>query len=79
MATTSTLPPLATAPAQGSIQSAGAGITGGYTGHSLTLQIFIALFTGLALYNTLELLLLIFITFQKYDSPHGEITWKQAY
>ncbi|OCL11087.1 hypothetical protein AOQ84DRAFT_374324 [Glonium stellatum] len=55
-----------TASAQGSITSAGAGITGGYSGSSLTLKIFIAFFIGLSLYNALELLVLVFVTFKKF-------------
>lgn len=46
--------------------SAGAGITGGYEGDSLALKVCIAFFLGLAIYNVLELLVLIFGTFQKY-------------
>ncbi|CAI6341777.1 unnamed protein product [Periconia digitata] len=53
-------------PAQGSLDSAGAGITGGYTGDSLSLQIIIAILLGLSLYNAIELIVLIFVTFQKY-------------
>jgi hypothetical protein len=45
--------------------SAGAGITGGYEGNSLALKVCIAFFLGLAIYNVLELLVLIFGTFQK--------------
>lgn len=46
--------------------SAGAGITGGYEGNSFTLKVCIAFFSGLAMYNVLELLVLIFSTFQRY-------------
>ncbi|KAI8935717.1 hypothetical protein NX059_007238 [Plenodomus lindquistii] len=53
-------------PAQGALDSAGAGITGGYTGDSLSLKIIIALLLGLSLYNALELIVLIFVTFQRY-------------
>lgn len=45
--------------------SAGAGITGGYEGDSLALKVCIAFFLSLAIYNVLELLVLIFGTFQK--------------
>ena len=45
--------------------SAGAGITGGYEGNSLALKVCIAFFLSLAIYNVLELLVLIFGTFQK--------------
>ncbi|KAF2832261.1 hypothetical protein CC86DRAFT_313174 [Ophiobolus disseminans] len=54
-------------PAQGALDSAGAGITGGYTGDSLSLKIIIAILLGLALYNAVELIVLIFVTFQRYD------------
>lgn len=53
-------------PAQGTQDSAGAGITGGYTGDSLSLQIVIAILLGLSLYNAIELIVLMFVTFQKY-------------
>lgn len=48
------------------ISSAGEGITGGYTGDSLTIKIFIAFFLGLAMYNVVELWVLIFGTFNRY-------------
>ncbi|KAJ4370444.1 hypothetical protein N0V83_004962 [Neocucurbitaria cava] len=63
-ATSSALP--RDTPAQGSFESAGAGITGGYTGDSLSLQIIIAFLIGLSLYNALELIVLAFVTFQRY-------------
>ena len=46
--------------------SPGAGITGGYEGDSLTLRICIAFFLGLAIYNVVELLVLVFGTFQRF-------------
>lgn len=55
-----------TGPPLGSIASAGAGITGGYTGDSLSLQCIIATLLGLSLYNGIELIVLIFVTFQRY-------------
>lgn len=70
-ATSSTLA-LESAPAQGALDSAGAGITGGYTGDSLPLKIIIAFLLGLALYNAIELIVLLFVTFQKY---HGLYFW----
>ncbi|KAL5114773.1 hypothetical protein ACEQ8H_007335 [Pleosporales sp. CAS-2024a] len=60
------------APAQGALDSAGAGITGGYTGNSLSLKIIIAFLLGLALYNAIELIVLIFVTFQRF---HGLYFW----
>jgi hypothetical protein len=48
------------------VHSAGEGITGGYEGNSLTLKICIAFFLGLAIYNVLELMVLIFGTFQRF-------------
>ncbi len=46
--------------------SPGQGITGGYEGNSLTLKVCIAFFLGLAIYNVVELLVLIFGTFQRF-------------
>ena len=46
--------------------SAGRGISGGYEGDSLTLKVCIAFFLGLAMYNAVELLILIFGTFSKF-------------
>ncbi|KAH8692790.1 integral membrane protein [Talaromyces proteolyticus] len=48
------------------------GITGGYTGTDLGLEIAMATFTGIAWYNAIELLVLIFVTFQRY---HGLYFW----
>ncbi|KAJ4300889.1 hypothetical protein N0V90_002977 [Kalmusia sp. IMI 367209] len=62
---TSSIDPFET-PAQGSFNSAGAGVTGGYTGDSLDLKIIIAFLIGLALYNAIELIVLILVTFNKY-------------
>lgn len=42
------------------------GITGGYTGHDLGLQIAMGTFIGIAWYNAIELIALIFVTFRKY-------------
>ncbi|USP75357.1 hypothetical protein yc1106_02631 [Curvularia clavata] len=64
--------PAQTTPAQGSLESAGAGITGGYTGNSLPLKIIIAFFLGLSLYNAIELIVLALVTFQHY---HGLYFW----
>jgi hypothetical protein len=38
----------------------------GYTGNSLTLKIIISLLLGLCLYNAIELILLILVTFRRY-------------
>lgn len=46
--------------------SAGLGITGGYEGDSLALKVIIAFFLGLSMYNVIELLILIFGTFNKF-------------
>lgn len=48
------------------LNSAGQGITGGYEGESLALKVCIAFFLGLAMYNVVELLVLIFGTFQRF-------------
>ncbi|KAH6629838.1 hypothetical protein C7974DRAFT_194242 [Boeremia exigua] len=53
-------------PALGALLSAGAGITGGYTGDSLSLKIIIAVLLGLSLYNAVELIVLVLVTFQRY-------------
>ena len=53
---------------QGTSAAASAGITGGYNGDSLPLKIVIAFLLGLALYNAVELIILIFTTFLRY---HG--------
>lgn len=71
-ATSSSAIALSSAPAQGALDSAGAGITGGYTGDSLPLKIIIAFLLGLSLYNAIELIVLLFVTFQKY---HGLYFW----
>lgn len=46
--------------------SAAAGVTGGYDGDSLALKFIILFFAGLTIYNSLELLVLIFSTFHTY-------------
>lgn len=43
------------------------GITGGYNGNSVTLKIFITFFAGLAMYNSVELVIMIFLTFKRYN------------
>ncbi|KAL5441936.1 hypothetical protein PMIN06_009190 [Paraphaeosphaeria minitans] len=63
-------------PAQGSFGSAGAGVTGGYTGDSLDLKIIIAFLIGLALYNAVELIVLILVTFNKY---RGLYFWSMVF
>lgn len=57
--------PFPTSP-QGSGGAASSGITGGYTGSSLSFQCIIAFFIGLALYNVIELTILVFVTFNRY-------------
>jgi hypothetical protein len=42
------------------------GITGGYTGNNLGVMITMATFTGVAWYNAIELIVLIFVTFKKF-------------
>jgi hypothetical protein len=49
-----------------SFSSAGEGIEGGYDGDSLTIKVLIAFFLGLAMYNVVELQVLIFGTFAKF-------------
>lgn len=45
--------------------SPGAGITGGYDGNNATLRMFIVFFAGLAMYNAVELTVMIFLTFTR--------------
>lgn len=47
-----------------------AGITGGYTGDSLVLKIFIASFFALAVYNSIELNVLVLVTFLRYSGVY---------
>lgn len=42
------------------------GISGGYTGDSLGLKITMAMFIGIGWYNSMELLILIFVTFKQF-------------
>lgn len=44
----------------------------GYTGDSLSLKIIIAVLLGLSLYNAVELIILVLVTFQRY---HGLYFW----
>lgn len=46
--------------------SPGDGITGGYSGQSLGVKITIATFAGIAWYNAIELIILVFVTFSQY-------------
>jgi hypothetical protein len=50
--------------------SAGNWITSGYTGNSIGVRIAISTFIGLALYNVIELIVLIFLTFKRYQGPY---------
>jgi hypothetical protein len=52
--------------AASSPSSPGRGITGGYEGNSLSLKVIIAFFLGLAMYNVVELQVLIFGTFSRF-------------
>jgi hypothetical protein len=46
--------------------SPGAGITGGYDGQSDSLRIVIIFLSGLAMYNAIELIAMISLTFTRY-------------
>lgn len=48
------------------------GLIGGYHGQSLTVRILMIVFSSIALYNALELFILLFLTFQHY---HGLYFW----
>lgn len=50
--------------------SPGNWIVGSYTGNSDGVRITIATFVGVACYNVVELIVLIFITFKRYDGPY---------
>ncbi|KAJ5622114.1 hypothetical protein N7528_005346 [Penicillium herquei] len=50
--------------------SPGHWITGSYTGNSLGVRITIATFVGVAWYNVIELIVLIFLTFKRYHGPY---------
>ncbi|KAF2839162.1 hypothetical protein M501DRAFT_992146 [Patellaria atrata CBS 101060] len=71
-ATTTAALSMGTHSPQGDSSSAAAGITGGYTGDSLTLKILIAVFIGLSLYNAVELVTLSLVTFKRY---RGKYFW----
>ncbi|CBF74500.1 hypothetical protein AN4199.2 [Aspergillus nidulans FGSC A4] len=49
-----------------SSSSPGNGITGGYSGDSLSLEIIIATLAGITWYNAIELIALVFVTFSDY-------------
>ena len=50
--------------------SPGHWITGSYTGNSIGVRIVIATFLGIAWYNVIELIVLIFLTFRRYHGPY---------
>ncbi|CAG7944719.1 unnamed protein product [Penicillium nalgiovense] len=50
--------------------SPGNWITGSYTGDSAGVRITIATFVGVAWYNVIELVVLIFLTFKRYEGPY---------
>jgi hypothetical protein len=47
--------------------SPGDGITGGYAGESLAIKVLLSTFIGISWYNALELIILIFVTFHRYE------------
>jgi hypothetical protein len=51
---------------QGSSSALGSGITGGYDGNSLAIKAVIAVLAGLSIYNAIELIALVFITFTRH-------------
>jgi hypothetical protein len=50
----------------GSISSAATGVIGAYDGDSFGLKVIIILFASMAMYNAVELLVLVFMTFSRY-------------
>jgi hypothetical protein len=55
---------------QGFNSAPGSGITGGYNGNSLAIKAVIAVFAGLSIYNAIELIALVFITFTRYKGVY---------
>ncbi|KAL4888393.1 hypothetical protein BDV59DRAFT_188749 [Aspergillus ambiguus] len=51
----------------GSLSSPPEGLIGGYQGGSLAIKILMVVFSSIALYNALELVILIFLTFNRYS------------
>ena len=52
---------------QRSSSTPGSGITGGYNGNPLAIKAVNAVFAGLSIYNAIELIVLVFITFTRYE------------
>jgi hypothetical protein len=52
--------------AQKSVLSRGTGITGDYNDNPLSIKVITAFFASLAVYNDLELLAVVFLTFSRY-------------
>jgi hypothetical protein len=52
--------------AQKSVLSRSTGITGDYNDSPLSIKVITAFFAGLAIYNALELLAIVFLTFSRY-------------
>ena len=55
---------------QRSSSTPGSGITGGYNGNSLAIKAVIAVFVGLSIYNAIELIALVLITFTRYKGVY---------
>jgi hypothetical protein len=55
---------------QGSMFSRSTGITGSYNEDPLAIKVITAFFAGLAMYNALELLVIVFLTFSRYSGVY---------
>ena len=64
--------PMSSSNAQGqrSRSTPGSGITGGYNDNSLVIKAVIAVFAGLSIYNAIELIALVFITFTRHKDVY---------
>jgi len=57
-------------PGQGTSSAPGSGITGGDNGNSLAIKAITAVFGSLSIYNAIELIALVFITFTRYKGVY---------
>ena len=55
---------------QGTPYTPSQGITGGYTGSSIAIKCVIAVFASISIYNSIELIALVFLTFTRYKGAY---------
>lgn len=55
---------------QGTNSAPGSGITSGYNGNSLAIKAITAVFASLSIYNAIEIIALVFITFTRYQGVY---------